>query len=67
LVHSLAGFARFLPIAALLHGQVVNAASLARDSGVTRTTVHDYLEILEDTLLAFRFNELIELLQRERL
>ena len=56
LVRSLAGFARFLPIAALLHGQVVNAASLARDSGVARTTVHDYLEILEDTLLAFRLS-----------
>jgi uncharacterized protein len=56
LVRSLAGFARFLPIAALLHGQVVNAASLARDAGVARTTVHDYLEILEDTLLAFRLS-----------
>ena len=54
LVRSLAGFARFLPIAALLHGQLVNVASLARDSGVARTTVNDYLEILEDTLLAFR-------------
>ena len=54
LVRSLAGFARFLPIAALLHGQMVNVSSLARDAGVARTTVNDYLEILEDTLLAFR-------------
>src|SRR5207245_1530934 len=54
LVRSLAGFARFLPNAALLHGQVVNVSSLARDAGVARTTVNDYLEILEDTLLAFR-------------
>jgi len=54
LVRSLAGFARFLPVAALLHGQMVNVSSLARDAGVARTTVNDYLEILEDTLLAFR-------------
>ena len=54
LVRSLAGFARFLPIAALLHAQTVNVTSIARDAGVARTTVNDYLEILEDTLLAFR-------------
>lgn len=54
LARSLAGYGRFLPIAALMHGQVVNVSSLARDSGVARTTVTDYLDVLEDTLLAFR-------------
>ncbi len=54
LARSLAGFSRFLPIAALMHGQTVNVSSLARDSGVARTTVNDYLDVLEDTLLAFR-------------
>jgi predicted AAA+ superfamily ATPase len=54
LVRNLPGFARFLPIAALFHGQVVNAAGLARDAGVARTTVNGYLDILEDTLLATR-------------
>ena len=33
---NLAGFARFLPIAGLMHGQTLNASSLARDSGVAR-------------------------------
>ena len=51
LVRNLPGFARFLPIAALFHGQVVNAAALARDAGVARTTVNGYLEILQDTYL----------------
>ncbi len=51
LVRNLPGFARFLPIAALFHGQVVNAAALARDAGVARTTVTGYLEILQDTYL----------------
>ena len=51
LVRNLPGFARFLPIAALFHGQVINTAGLARDAGVARTTVTGYLEILQDTHL----------------
>ena len=54
LVRNLPGFARFLPVAALFHGQVINLAGLARDAGVARTTVAGYLEVLEDTLLAQR-------------
>ena len=54
LARNLPGFARFLPVAALAHGQTVNVSSLARDCGVSRTTVDGYLGILEDTLLAFR-------------
>lgn len=51
LVRNLQGFARFLPIAALLHGQVVNVSNIARDAGVARTTVHGYVQVLEDTLI----------------
>ena len=54
LVRNLPGFVRFLPIAALFHGQVVNVSAIARDSGTARTTVNGYLEILEDTLLVQR-------------
>ena len=54
LVRNLPGFARFLPVAGLFHGQVINVASLARDAGVARTTVLGYLDILEDTLLVTR-------------
>lgn len=54
LVRNLPGFARFLPVAALFHGQVLNISALARDAGVSRTTVEGYVEILEDTLLATR-------------
>lgn len=54
LVRNLAGFARFLPIAALCHGQVFNTSNIARDAGVARTTVQSYLDILEDTLLTFK-------------
>jgi len=51
---NLAGFARFLPIAALFHAQALNVASLARDAGVARSTVQGYLQILEDTLFTFQ-------------
>ena len=54
LVRNLPGFVRFLPVAALLHGQVVNVSGIARDSGTARTTVSGYLDILDDTLLTFR-------------
>jgi predicted AAA+ superfamily ATPase len=54
LVRSLPDFVRFLPVAALFHGQVINISSLARDAGVARTTVNGYLTILEDTLVAYR-------------
>ena len=53
-VRNLPGFVRFLPIAALLHGQALNVAGIARDAGVARTTVAGYLDVLEDTLLTWR-------------
>ena len=54
LVRNLPGFARFLPIASLLHGQTVNVSSLARDAGIARKTAEGYLQILVDTLMAFQ-------------
>jgi predicted AAA+ superfamily ATPase len=54
LVRNLPGFVRFLPVAAAMHAQQVSVSSAARDAEVGRTTLAGYLEILEDTLLAFR-------------
>lgn len=54
LVRNLPGFARFLPLAALFHGQVINVTNIARESGVARATVAGYLDILVETLLCFR-------------
>jgi uncharacterized protein len=53
IVRNLPGFARFLPLAGLFHSRTVNASGIARDAGVSRTTINDYLTILEDTLLVF--------------
>lgn len=54
LVRNLPGFARFLPIAALYHGQTLNISNTAREAGVSRTTVSGYLDIIEETLLCIR-------------
>ena len=53
-MRNLAGFTRFMPVAALFHGQTLNIASAARDAEVSRTTLAGYVDILEDTLVAFR-------------
>lgn len=54
IVRNLPAFARFLPVAALFHGQVINISGLARDAATSRTTVDGYIQILEDTLVAWR-------------
>jgi predicted AAA+ superfamily ATPase len=56
LVRNLPAFVRFLPVAALFHGQNINESAIARDSGTARRTVGGYLDILEDTLLATRLS-----------
>lgn len=43
-------FSRFLRVAALCNGTVVNFTEVANDAQVARTTVYEYFEILKDTL-----------------
>lgn len=51
LAKDLGAFSRYLEVAALSNGQVVNMAGLARNAGVARPTVQGYFEVLVDTLL----------------
>ena len=51
LVRNLDSFARFLEVAALVNGQVVNVAGIARDAAVARPTVQGYFATLQDTLI----------------
>jgi len=51
LVRDLGSFHRFLKLAALMHGQVVNQVAISRDAGVARTTVQRYFDTLVDTLI----------------
>lgn len=51
LVKDFGSFNRFLRVAAQMHGQVVNIAGIARDTGVARTTAQRYFDTLVDTLV----------------
>lgn len=44
-------FSRFLKVAALCNGTIVNFTKVANDAQVPRTTVYEYFEILTDTLI----------------
>jgi predicted AAA+ superfamily ATPase len=44
-------FSRFLKVAALCNGTIVNFTKVANDAQVARTTVYEYFKILKDTLI----------------
>ena len=46
-------FSRFLRVAALCNGTIVNFTNVANDAQVPRTTVYEYFEILKDTLILY--------------
>ena len=54
LVRNLNAFQRFLEVAAITDGEIINYNNIAQDCGVSANTVSGYFEILEDTLIGFR-------------
>jgi len=54
LVRNLESFARFLESVSFSHGSLLNVTNVARESEVKRKTVENYIEILEELLLAVR-------------
>lgn len=61
IVRNLGPFIRFLKVAGIVNGQIINKENIARAAKVPRATVDVYFSILEDTLLghilpAFRPN-----------
>lgn len=53
LVRKLPQFSRFLMVAALSNGQMLNFTKIANDAGVPGSTVREYYSLLEDTLIGF--------------
>lgn len=53
LARKLPQFSRFLTVAALANGQMLNFAQISSDSGVPASTIREYYSILEDTLMGF--------------
>ena len=54
LIRQAGAFSRFLEVLSFSHGNVLNINEIAREAQVKRTTIDNYLQILEDLLLAFR-------------
>ncbi|NCN27733.1 ATP-binding protein [bacterium] len=53
LTRNLQGFSTFLEVVALANGEELNFQSLASDCGVSASTLKNYIQILDDTLLGF--------------
>lgn len=64
LVRNLNAFQRFLEVAALTDGEIVNYNNIAQDCGVSTNTVISYFDILEDTLIGYRIPAFSNVLKR---
>ena len=64
LVRNLDAFHRFLEIAALTDGEIINNNNIAQECGVHATTVSAYFDILEDTLIGYRIPAYTKVTQR---
>ena len=64
LVRNLDAFQRFLEVAALTDGEIVNNNNIAQDCGVHATTVNAYFDILEDTLMGYRIPAFRKVMKR---
>lgn len=52
-VKKLEPFRKFLAIAAQMNGKIINKSAIAQEAGVDDTTVANYFDILEETLVGF--------------
>ena len=64
LVRNLGSFQRFLEVAALTNGEMINNNNIAQDCGVSATTVSSYFGILEDTLIGYRIPAFRKVMKR---
>ena len=67
LVRNLGAFARFLEMAAVESGNVLNLRNIGREVRVAHTTVSSYFEVLEDCLIVERIDPLVKSRTRKRL
>lgn len=67
LVRNLAAFSRFLELAAIECGKVMNMTKLSQDVGVNVHLINEYFQILEDSLIIEKIMPIIESASRKRL
>jgi predicted AAA+ superfamily ATPase len=65
LVRNIGAFALFLQAMSFSHAAALNLANASREAQVSRKTVEEYLEIIEDLLLGFRIDVLTRRAKRE--
>lgn len=53
LIRNLTSFTRFLEVAALTSGEMVNYLNIATDCGVSAPTIKEYFSILEETMIGY--------------
>lgn len=58
-------FTRFLQVMSLSHGSLLNITNVARECYVKRTTVADWISILEDLLICYQINIFTQRAKRE--
>jgi predicted AAA+ superfamily ATPase len=66
-VRNVAAFGRFLEMAALEAGRIVNYSKISRDVGVSSATLQSYYEILCDCLVAERVEPVVRSATRKKL
>lgn len=64
LTRNLSSFTRFLEVAALSDGEMINYNNIASDCGVSAVTVKEYFSILEETLIGFTLPAYTKVKQR---
>ena len=65
LVRKLPQFSRFLQVAALNSGLLLNFSKVASDTGIAASTIREYYSILQDTLLGFMLEPWVKTLKRK--
>ena len=53
LTRNIPGFSRFLHVAALCNGEIINYTKIASDVELSRTTTQEYFQILRDTFIGY--------------
>lgn len=64
LTRNLSSFTRFLEVAALSDGEMINYNNIATDCGVSAVTIKEYFSILEETLIGFTLPAYTKVKQR---
>lgn len=67
LVRKMGEFAKFLELAGIESGRVLNSSRISEDLGISSKTVAAYFEILEDCLIAERVEPITQSLTRKKL